>query len=168
MGLPVSASQSRAGLSWLPVRMRELSGLNNAALEVQIEADAAEEDVIERFRQVIPELGVDPQTISVERGRTTSLGRALGAGGADLAVRIRGQELDSLIVVAEQVADRLLSVGRVSDPRIDLQLVQPELDIEVNRDAAARRTRTPGSSPRLARSRLRLPPGSPLRRRDLR
>ena len=31
-----------------------------------------------------------------------------------------------------------MSVDRVTDPRIDLQLVQPELEIEVNRDAASR------------------------------
>jgi HAE1 family hydrophobic/amphiphilic exporter-1 len=66
------------------------------------------------------------------------LGRALGAGGADLAVRIRGQELDSLIAVAELVVARMSELTRVSDPRVDVQLVQPELDIEVDRDAAAR------------------------------
>ena len=117
---------------------RELSGLNNAALEVQLEQGVTEADVIRDFRRAIPGMGVDPQAVSVERGRTTSLGRALGTGGADLAVRIRGQELDSLIAVAEQVAQRMLGVDRVADPRIDVQLVQPELEIEVDRDAAAR------------------------------
>jgi len=117
---------------------RELSGLNNAAIDVQLESDADDRQVISRFRAAIAGLGVNPQTVSVERGRTTSLGRALGAGGADLAVRIRGQELDSLIAVAELVAARMSELDRIADPRIDVQLVQPELDIEVNRDAAAR------------------------------
>ena len=117
---------------------RELSGLNSAAVDVRVESGAREPEVIAAFRAAVAGLGVDPQTITVERGRTTSLGRALGAGGADLAVRIRGPELDSLIAVAEQVSARMALVDRVADPRIDLQLVQPELDIEVDRDAAAR------------------------------
>jgi len=117
---------------------RELSGLNSAAVDVRLESGARELDVIDSFRAALPGLGVSPQTVSVERGRTTSLGRALGAGGADLAVRIRGQELDSLIAVAELVAARMSELNRVSDPRVDVQLVQPELDIEVDRDAAAR------------------------------
>jgi len=117
---------------------RELSGLNSAAVEVRVESGSRERQVIEAFRAAVAELGVDPQTITIERGQTTSLGRALGAGGADLAVQIRGPELDSLISVAEQVAGRMARVERVADPRIDLQLVQPELDIEVDRAAAAR------------------------------
>lgn len=117
---------------------RDLSGLNSAALDVRLEPHAKELDVIGRFRAAMPGLGLDPQTISVERGRTTSLGRALGGGGADLAVRIQGQELDSLMAVAQQVVARLSGLPRVADPRLDVQLVQPELDIEVDRDAAAR------------------------------
>jgi HAE1 family hydrophobic/amphiphilic exporter-1 len=117
---------------------RDLSGLNSAALEVRLASGADDRTVIEAFRASLPELNVDPQAVSVERGRATSLGRALGTGNADLAVRIRGEELDSLIVVAEQVAGLMGGVERVADPRIDLQLVQPELEIEVDRAATAR------------------------------
>ena len=117
---------------------RELSGLNSAALEVRLAGGVDERTVIRRFREGLRALNVDPQLVSVERGRATSLGRALGAGNADLAVKIRGEELDSLIVVAEQVAARMATVDRIADPRIDLQLVQPELEIEVDRAAAAR------------------------------
>jgi HAE1 family hydrophobic/amphiphilic exporter-1 len=117
---------------------RDLSGLNSAALEVRLSRGADDRTVIEAFRASLPDLSVDQQTVSVERGRATSLGRALGTGNADLAVRIRGEELDSLIAVAEQVARRIEEVERIADPRIDLQLVQPELEIEVDRAAVAR------------------------------
>ncbi|MGI9039061.1 MAG: efflux RND transporter permease subunit, partial [Gemmatimonadota bacterium] len=117
---------------------RDLSGLNSAAIEVRLEPGADERDVVSTFREDLASLSIDPQTVSVERGRTTSLGRALGAGGADLAVRIRGEQLDSLVVVAELVAARMAAVDRIADPRVDIQFVQPQLDIEVNRDAAAR------------------------------
>ena len=117
---------------------RDLSGLNSAALEVRLAPGADDRTVIEAFRASLPDLSVDQQTVSVERGRATSLGRALGTGNADLAVRIRGEELDSLIAVAGQVARRMEGVGRIADPRIDLQLVQPELEIEVDRAAVAR------------------------------
>jgi len=117
---------------------RDLSGLNSAALEVRLEAGADDRTVIEAFRASLPALNVDPQSVSVERGRASSLGRALGTGNADLAVRIRGEELDSLIAVAERVAERMEGVERIADPRIDLELVQPELEIEVDRAAVAR------------------------------
>jgi len=117
---------------------RDLSGLNSAALEVRLAPGAEERPVIEAFRGSLPSLNIDDTSVSVERGRATSLGRALGTGNADLAVRIRGEELDSLVAVAEQVAGRLQGVERVADPRVDLQLVQPVLEIEVDRAAAAR------------------------------
>ncbi|MGD8497124.1 MAG: efflux RND transporter permease subunit, partial [Gemmatimonadales bacterium] len=117
---------------------RELSGLNSAALEVRLTAGADERTVIEQIRRGLPELGVDPQTVTIERGRATSLGRALGTGNADLAVRIRGENMDSLVMVANQVEARMANIERLADPRIDLQLVQPELEIEVDRAAAAR------------------------------
>ena len=82
--------------------------------------------------------GIDPRTVSIETGRATSLGRAIGLGDADVAVKIRGQELDSLVKVADQVLLRIRDLPRIADARIDLQLTQPELEIEVNRAAAAR------------------------------
>lgn len=118
---------------------RELSGLNSAALDVRIRPDGqAVTTVVNEFRGGLGGTAIDPQAVSIETGRSTSLGRALGVSGADLAVKVRGDNLDSLVAVAERAAERLETVDRLADVRIDLEITQPELEIEVDRAAAAR------------------------------
>jgi HAE1 family hydrophobic/amphiphilic exporter-1 len=118
---------------------RELTGLNSAALEVRLASHAPQvREVTEAFRAAVAGSGIDPHAVAIETGRVTSLGRALGLGAADLAVRVRGQDLDSLILVAEAVAGRISGLATIADVRIDMQLTQPELEIEVDRAAAAR------------------------------
>ena len=118
---------------------RELTGLNSAALEVRITAHGPPvHEVVDSLRARIPETGLDPQVVAIETGRSTSLGRAIGLTDADLAVQVRGQQLDSLIAVAEEVAARLRARSRLTDVRLDLELTQPELEIEIDRAAAAR------------------------------
>jgi len=118
---------------------RELTGLNSAALDVRlVEGSRRVRDVVDEFRGVVDGIGIDPGAVSIETGRATSLGRALGVGEADLAVKIRGQELDSLVLVAEEVLVRIRDLPLIADARIDLQLTQPELEIEVDRAAASR------------------------------
>ena len=136
----VEAVFSRAGRAReAELATRELTGLNNAALDVRlVEGSRRVTDVVDEFRTVVKGSGIDPRAVSIETGRATSLGRALGVGEADLAVKIRGQELDSLVMVAEEVQDRIRDLPQIEDARIDLQLTQPELEIEVNRAAAAR------------------------------
>jgi HAE1 family hydrophobic/amphiphilic exporter-1 len=118
---------------------RELTGLNSAALDVRLtEGQRRVTEVVDEFRSMVQVSGIDPRAVSIETGRATSLGRAIGLGDADVAVKIRGQELDSLVKVADQVLLRIRDLPRIADARIDLQLTQPELEIEVNREAAAR------------------------------
>jgi hydrophobic/amphiphilic exporter-1 (mainly G- bacteria), HAE1 family len=118
---------------------RELTGLNSAALDVRVaEHGPSVREVVETLRSRLPSAGLDPQAVAIETGRSTSLGRAIGLTGADLAVQVRGQELDSLIAVAEAVAARLAGLPRLTDVRLDLELTQPELEIEIDRAAAVR------------------------------
>lgn len=118
---------------------RELTGLNSAALEVRIaEHGPPVHEVVDRLRERLPDTGLDPNAVAIETGRSTSLGRAIGLTDADLAVQVRGQELDSLIAVAEEVSARLRERSRLADVRLDLELTQPELEIEIDRAAAAR------------------------------
>ncbi len=136
----VEAVFSRAGRAReAELATRELTGLNNAALDVRlVEGSHRVTDVVDEFRLAVEGTGIDPRAVSIETGRATSLGRALGVGEADLAVKIRGQELDSLVMVAEEVLIRIRDLPQIDDARIDLQLTQPELEIEVDRAAAAR------------------------------
>ncbi len=118
---------------------RELTGLHNAALDVQLaESGRPTEEVVADFRARIAPSGVDPAYVSVETGRATSLGRALALGSADMAVKVQGGEIDELLPVAEAVAERLSGMTGLADVRLDFQRTQPELLIEIDREVAAR------------------------------
>ncbi len=117
----------------------ELAGLNNAALEVRLASAAAPTAaVVAAFRSRLREAGVDPGAVSIETGRSTALGKTLAIGEADLAVRVQGEELDDLAAVAESARARLAGLAPLRDVRIGMQLGQPELEIEIDRDRAAR------------------------------
>ncbi|MCG8468486.1 MAG: efflux RND transporter permease subunit, partial [Gemmatimonadetes bacterium] len=118
---------------------RELTGLNNAALDVELaDGGAGTTDVVDAFRARLSETGVDPSALAVETGRATSLGRALALGSADLAVKVQGGEIDDLVPVAEEIVERISGLPELADVRLDFQRTQPELSIEVEREVAAR------------------------------
>jgi len=118
---------------------QELSGLNSAAFEVRLAADGPRvRDAVSRFRARLPETGVDPRFVSIETGRATSLGRAIALSEADLAVRVRGEDLPAVLAVADSAAVRISGLPELADVRLDLQQTQPELEIEVDRERAAR------------------------------
>ncbi len=121
------------------VAATELSGVSTAALEVQLASGAPPaRDVVESVRRRIAAAGVDPRYVSFETGRASSLGRALGAGEADLAVQVKGERLDELVAVAESARARLAGSPHFADPRVDLRRTQPELAVDIDRDAVAR------------------------------
>ncbi|MDX1394606.1 MAG: efflux RND transporter permease subunit [Gemmatimonadota bacterium] len=118
---------------------RELTGLNHAALDVQLEDGGRPTDeVVSDLRDRIAGVGVDPEYVAIETGRATSLGRALALGDADMAVKVQGGEIEELVPVAEAVAERLREIPTLADVRLDFQRTQPELLIEIDREVAAR------------------------------
>jgi len=131
---------TRVGRSERPGAGAEGStGPHQAALEVRtLPGGPSTSEVVDAFRTRVAESGVDPRFVAVATGRATSLGRALALGESDLAVEVRGSELDSLVAVAEAARARLVGLPGIADPRVDLERTQPELEIEVDRTAAAR------------------------------
>ncbi len=118
---------------------RDLTGLNNAALDVQLAGSSRPtSEAIAELRARLAESGVDPAFVTIETGRATSLGRALAIGEADLAVKVQSGELEELVPVAEAIETRLEGVPVLADVRLDFLRTQPELVIEVNREVAAR------------------------------
>ena len=118
---------------------RDLTGLNNAALDVQLAGlSRPTSEAIAELRARLAGSGVDPAFVTIETGRATSLGRALAIGEADLAVKVQSGELEELVPVAEAIETRLEGVPALADVRLDFLRTQPELVIEVNREVAAR------------------------------
>jgi HAE1 family hydrophobic/amphiphilic exporter-1 len=127
---------SRIGRQAAVVGMdEEHSGLNTALLEVRLHAGQRTRDVLERLRPKLAAL--PPGSVSLETGHATALGRLLGAGEADLAVRVRGEDMDSAMAYAALVAARLHEVPEVNNVRVGVELGQPEYIIEIDRERAA-------------------------------
>jgi HAE1 family hydrophobic/amphiphilic exporter-1 len=76
----------------------EKSGLNTAVLNVQLKSKGSTKETIARVRKQIPALAAGALTF--ETGQATALGKLLGAGDADLSVRVRGNDSDSALAYA--------------------------------------------------------------------
>jgi HAE1 family hydrophobic/amphiphilic exporter-1 len=127
---------SRIGRQAAVVGMdEEHSGLNTALLEVRLHPGHRTNDVLDRLR---PKLAALPAgAVTLETGHATALGKLLGAGEADLAVRVRGENMDSAMAYAGLVSRRLRDVPAVTNVRVGVELGQPEYIVEIDRERAA-------------------------------
>ena len=113
----------------------EGSGLNTAILDVRLHEGAKTRAVLDRVR---PQLAAfPPEAISVETGTATALGKLLGGTEADLAIRVRGDDIDATFAHAGAVAERLLSVPSLTNVRRGTEEGQPEIRVEIDRERAA-------------------------------
>jgi hydrophobic/amphiphilic exporter-1 (mainly G- bacteria), HAE1 family len=111
------------------------SGLNTARIEVRLAAGAATGDVLARLRPRFDEF--PPGAVTVETGTATALGRLLGGEEADLAVRVRGDDLDQLWNYARLAEQRLQRVPDLTNVRLRAEEGQPEIRVEIARERAA-------------------------------
>ncbi len=116
---------------------REATGVNTAALDVRLEEGAHTDPAVQRLRAGIGDL-LSGEALTVETGRATELGRVLGLGEADVAVRVRGDDLDAALEVAREIEERLLGLPMLTGVRIGLLRGQPEIEIEIERERVAR------------------------------
>jgi hydrophobic/amphiphilic exporter-1 (mainly G- bacteria), HAE1 family len=113
----------------------EESGLHTARLEVRLAEGVSTAAVVERLRpRLEAEFG---GAVAVETGRATALGQLLGGEAADLAVRVRGEDLDLALAHAQQVQARLAGVAALTNLRLGTELGQPEVRVEIDRERAA-------------------------------
>ncbi|HUH17186.1 MAG TPA: efflux RND transporter permease subunit, partial [Methylomirabilota bacterium] len=132
----VDAVFSRVGKQLAAAGIEEdQSGLHTALLDVRLKSGRTTTPVIGRIRQgtTAPPGG----TIDFETGQATALGRLLGGGEADLAVRIRGDDLDAALAYAGELRGRLVAREELMNVRVGTELGQPEYLIQLDRDRAA-------------------------------
>jgi len=113
----------------------QTSGLHTAILEVRLEAGSNTQQVLSRLRPRLD--SIPPGALTFETGQATALGRLLGGSESDLAVRVRGDDLDLSLAYAGTVAQKLRGVREVTNVRVATELGQPEYLVEVNRERAA-------------------------------
>ncbi len=113
----------------------EESGLNTAVLEVRLHSGERTERVLERL---LPRLGgLPPGALSVEAGGATAIGRMMGGGAADLAVRLRAEDLEGAIAYGRALEERLAALPTLTNVRLGTEMGQPEMRVEIDRERAA-------------------------------
>jgi HAE1 family hydrophobic/amphiphilic exporter-1 len=111
------------------------TGVHTAVLDVKLNEGERASRAIERLQ---PKLAEFPSgSITLESGHATALGKLLGAGEADLAVRVRGEDLEGAIRYAQSIQSRLAQHPRLTNVRVGTELGQPEFEVEVDRERAA-------------------------------
>ncbi|NJD09218.1 MAG: efflux RND transporter permease subunit, partial [Gemmatimonadetes bacterium] len=111
------------------------SGVHTAVIDVRLKPGQHTPRVLARLR---PRLArATPGELAIESGQATALGKLLGAGEADLAVRVRADDLAEGLAYAEQVRGRLARAPLLTNVRIGTELGQPEYLVEIDRERAA-------------------------------
>lgn len=111
------------------------SGLNTALLEVRLKDGRPTADALARLRPGLA--GFPAGSVTVEAGQATALGRLLGGGEADLAVRVRGEDLDAALAYAARARARLAAEPTLANVRVGSEMGQPEMRVEIDRERAA-------------------------------
>jgi HAE1 family hydrophobic/amphiphilic exporter-1 len=119
------------------VAEREATGVNTAALDVRLASGSLTADAVARLRAGLGGV-LGGESLTIETGRTTELGRVLGLGEADIAVRVRGDDLDAALAAAAEIERRLAALPTLTGVRIGLRRGQPEIEIEIERERVAR------------------------------
>ncbi len=112
------------------------AGLHTATFQVRTRSGAPTEPVAGRMRSLAARFPTG--ALSVETGQATALGAMLGGAEADVAVRVRGEDLDAAYAVAQRIVDRVAAVPALRNVRIGTERGQPQIEIEVDRGACAR------------------------------
>jgi HAE1 family hydrophobic/amphiphilic exporter-1 len=130
----VEAVFSRIGRQAAVAGVDDASGLHTALLDVRLHDGVTANEVVRRLR---PQLAPFGGSVAVETGHATALGKLLGGGEADLAVRVRGDDLEAALAYAAQVETRLRDLRAVTNVRVGTELGHPEMRVHVDRERAA-------------------------------
>ncbi|MEQ9399141.1 MAG: efflux RND transporter permease subunit [Longimicrobiales bacterium] len=113
----------------------QATGLHTATFQVRVSESASTDEVAARLRRLSEDF--PPGALSVETGQATALGAILGGAEADIAVRLRSEDLDLAYRTAEEVVQRLAAVPAVGNVRIGTERGQPQVQVEIDRAACA-------------------------------
>ncbi|WP_420127746.1 efflux RND transporter permease subunit [Longimicrobium sp.] len=111
------------------------SGLNTAVVDVRLKEGERTAAALERLRDGLRTFPAG--AVTMEAGQATALGKLLGGGEADLAVRVRGENLDQAMAYAAAAQARLAREPALRNVRVGTEMGQPEMRVEIDRERAA-------------------------------
>jgi HME family heavy-metal exporter len=117
-------------------------GVHYTELDVDLKvSERPREDVINDLRS---RLGVLPASVSVGQPISHRLDHLLSGVRAQIALKVYGDDLDTLRAVAEQLRVRLAQVPGIADLQVERQVLIPQLKVRIDHAAAARHGVAPG------------------------
>ena len=106
--------------------------------EIEVGVSQSERTMIEIAQDVRESLSVIPGVlVSVGQPISHKIDHLLSGISAQVAVKIFGPDLDSLYEIAEEVESTMASVRGVVDLRVETQTPIPQLQIQIDRQAAS-------------------------------
>ena len=126
----------------------QIVGINSGEIWVNIDSAADYDTTVTAIREVVdgyPGLSRDVVTYPEERVR-----EVLAAPDRDVTVRLYGENPDVLRTEAEELRQVLSGVDGVADPRVELPVEEPTIEIEPDLAAAQRHGINPGDVRRTA------------------
>jgi HAE1 family hydrophobic/amphiphilic exporter-1 len=114
----------------------ERTGVNTAVFQVRVVEGVPTREVLEPLRAL--ERQFPGATLTIEAGQATAMGRIMGGAEADLAVRVRTEDLEAGQAHAQAVVERLAGLSSLTNVRLGAERGTPQVQVEIRRDAAAR------------------------------
>ena len=115
----------------------DASGLHTARLQVRLREGADAEPVVERQRAALERVAPDG-VVTVLTGQATQLGQLLGGVDADIAVRLRAEELDAAFDHADRLVERMSGLDRLANVRVGAERGHPQFEVHLLREDIAR------------------------------
>ncbi|HEX8973097.1 efflux RND transporter permease subunit [Oryzihumus sp.] len=115
--------------------------VNAAEIWMTLDGTADEQSTIERVRRELAQYpGVRGQVVSYAQQTVDAASRT----ASDLTVRLSGIDITTMRAKAHELQDMMRGVPGVVGPKVEQQLTQPTVEIEVKLDAARRLGLAPG------------------------
>ena len=122
-------------------------GVHSAEVDVDLRpSDRSRDEVLAEIRQ---KLAVLPAQVAIGQPISHRLDHLLSGVRAQLAVKVFGDDLDSLRATAEQLRQQLTKVPGLVDITVEKQVLIPQLSVRLDQRKAAQHGLTPGQATRL-------------------
>jgi HME family heavy-metal exporter len=118
-------------------------GVHYTEMDVDLKPSARSRDEI--VADIRKRLAVLPAAISIGQPISHRLDHLLSGVRAQIALKVYGDDLDTLRGLADELRERLAAIPGIADLQIEKQVLIPQVKIRVDYDAAARHGVAPGA-----------------------
>ncbi|MBE2242814.1 MAG: efflux RND transporter permease subunit [Burkholderiaceae bacterium] len=118
-------------------------GVHYTEMDVDLKPSARSRDEI--VADIRKRLAVLPAAISIGQPISHRLDHLLSGVRAQIALKLYGDDLDTLRGLADELRERLAAIPGITDLQIEKQVLIPQVKIRVDYDAAARHGVAPGA-----------------------